>query len=35
MFEGTLVSEDLQAYVDVLTRMEETGSQRGSPLHFC
>ena len=28
MFEGTLVSEDLQADVDVLTRMEETASQR-------
>jgi hypothetical protein len=31
MFEGTLVSEDLQAYVDVLTRMEETSSQRRHP----
>ena len=31
MFEGTLVSEDLQAYVDVLTRMEETGSERRHP----
>ena len=28
MLEATLVSEDLQAYVDVLTRMEETSSQR-------
>jgi predicted RecB family nuclease len=31
MIEGTLVSEDLQAYVDVLTRMEETGSERRHP----
>ena len=31
MFEGTLVSEDLQAYVDVLTRMEATASQRRPP----
>src|SRR6267378_621571 len=28
MLEATLVSEDLQAYVDVLTRMEETSSPR-------
>jgi predicted RecB family nuclease len=28
MLEATLVSEDLQAYVDVLTRMEATSSQR-------
>jgi len=28
MLEATLVSEDLQAYVDVLTRMEGTSSQR-------
>jgi len=28
MLEATLVSEDLQAYVDVLTRMAETSSQR-------
>ncbi len=28
MPEATLVSEDLKAYVDVLTRMEETSSQR-------
>src|SRR5262249_16282787 len=31
MFEGTLVSEDLQADVDVLTRMEETASQKRHP----
>ena len=28
MLEATLVSEDVQAYVDVLTRMEETASHR-------
>ena len=28
MFEATLVSEDLQAYVDILTSLEETASQR-------
>jgi predicted RecB family nuclease len=28
MLEATLVSEDVQAYVDVLTAMEETSSQR-------
>ena len=28
MLEATLVSEDLQAYVDILTRMEATSSQR-------
>ena len=31
MFEGTLVSDDLQAYVDVLTRMEETAAQKRHP----
>jgi len=32
MLEATLVSEDLQAYVDVLTRMEGTSFQRRQPL---